>query len=112
MGFGITSLDLSVPTNDPIYQGYEELLEPIQDPHKNDVLRHHDPMAFASKVISLDEPSLQEILNLKDDVERSAWIQAMYDELDAIQDNGKVTVADRATAEDHEIFPSTWAFKR
>jgi hypothetical protein len=82
-GSSLNSLDLLVPTNDPIYQAYEALLEPTQEPHKNDVVDQH-PMVFASKVTSLDEPSLHEILNLQDDVERSAWIQAMYDELDVI----------------------------
>jgi hypothetical protein len=110
-GSSLNSLDLSLPTNDPIHQAYEALLEPTEEPYKNDVIDQH-PMAFASKVTSLDEPSLHEILNLQDDVERSAWIQAMYDELDAIQDKGTFTVVDRAAAGDHEIVPSTGAFKR
>jgi hypothetical protein len=55
---------------------------------------------------------LHEILNLQDDVEQSAWIQTMYDELDAIQDKGTFTVVDRVAAGDHAIVLSTWAFKR
>ncbi len=69
------------------------------------------PLLFVTKANDADSPSLNQILHMTDDQERNEWIQAMYLELDQLQDKGTFIIVDRSDAANRQVLPSTLAFK-
>ena len=50
--------------------------------HEGTLYDYPPTMLFAAKANNADSPSSREILNMSDEAEKEAWVQAMYLELD------------------------------
>ena len=104
-------LDWSTPASTDEMHHYESLIS-LHTDAQSGLLNDSIPLLFSAKASDADSPTLREILALPDDEERNAWIEAMYLELDQLQDKGTFVVVDRSEAGNRQVVPSTWAFKR
>jgi hypothetical protein len=107
----LMSIDWDEPNRTELMDKYSSLLSLSKDPHSGE-LEDLIPMLLSAKANDADEPSMRDVLNLPDGPERDAWVDAMYSELDALQDKGTFIIVDRETAGERQVVPSTWAFKR
>jgi hypothetical protein len=105
------SIDWDKPSTTDELARFESILE-INCLAEDDTINEFHPLMFAAKANDQDSPSLRDILALPEGREKEDWIDAMYLELDQLQDKGTFEIVNRSEAQNRQIVPSTWVFKR
>ena len=98
------------PSEDPMANQFEYLLEACSCPISEDLFYLHPFVLQIRLNQATDQPTLQEILNMPDE-ERVLWFEAMNKELNALWANGCFVIVDEEEAKGRQIVPLTWAFK-
>ena len=103
-------LNWSEPSEDPMANQFEYLLEACSCPLSEDLFYLH-PFALQIRLNqATDQPTLQEILNMPDE-ERVLWFEAMNKELNALWAKDCFVIVEEDEAKGRQIVPLTWAFK-